>query len=142
SWYRRDGAGETLLQDFNGRPMAPMAVAGQTVGMRVPFGAVPTWATNGTRVALGLGVEPEVLVFERAETNPHVFRWSATPGALTASNLEIGRHVYGEEAGAEAGILPGWEDFPLPDTEPSHARVLVSRSGAVWVQEYRRSIAG
>src|SRR5690606_19349325 len=55
SWSHVDGTDDTLIQEFGGRPMAPMPVAGRTVSMRVPFGPVPAWGTNGRTVALGLG---------------------------------------------------------------------------------------
>ncbi len=122
--------------------MTAVNVAGQRTAMRVPFGPVPTWATDGDRVALGMAVAPEVLVFQDRASAPQTIEWDAAPKLVTDLDRTFGAERYRELVGEDSTVLPRWEVFALPDERPVMGDLMFDQEGNLWVEDYSSAMAG
>jgi hypothetical protein len=118
--------------------MAGMSVAGVEVSMRVPYGAIPVWASSGDTLYLGLASSPEVRLVTPAGTAATV-RWSQNASELTAAERRLGEQRYLETLAADGNdpsAMPRWSDFPLPRVKPLYFGIQIDGERNLWIQEY------
>jgi len=141
-----DGTHRARLAELPGYETLPFAAgAGRAMPRRVPFSAYPAWSSEGDRIYLTSGVEPEVRVWGVDGALRRVVRWSPASLALTSDDMSRYRdHALAAVTDpARKQQQERWlAEVRLPPRMPATGEVsaiLVDGDGAMWVQAYRRA---
>jgi hypothetical protein len=114
------------------------------------FGAKASFVPVGEEQFLyAAGRHEQLEIWSRDGNLRRIVRWHARDRSIGADDAEVWRRKRREEIEARFKITPQMEPFiaaqvgpnlPVADQYPGHDRVVVSQTGEIWVQQYRRPL--
>jgi hypothetical protein len=114
------------------------------------FGAKASFLRVGEEQFLyATGRHEQLEIWSRDGDLRRIVRWQARDRSIGADDAEVWRRKRREEIEARFQITPQMEPFiaaqvgpnlPVAAQYPGHDRVVVSQTGEIWVQQYRRPL--
>ncbi|MDE2773642.1 MAG: hypothetical protein OXI46_08030 [Gemmatimonadota bacterium] len=136
-WARFDDGSRTSVGSFRGNEVMTVALGGDLLGARFPFGVHPVWTSDGERVFYGPADRHEVHIFGGAGQLERIVRWSASLEPI--SEHEWTRYDEWREAEIEedpaGSLMPTRADHPS-ELRPTYSDLLVDDEGNLWLQRY------
>ncbi len=143
SHYDSSGGFDRVITEFRGPPQWAHTSGGMTSAGALPH--TITWtvhAGSSNNIVLGAGVDSEVEVWNRDGKMIRLIRWIAAPRPVDGPGIEKFKEDFlvRLEGSAQEEFWNGWlRDVPFPDFMPTFDKLLVDRTGHLWVREYQPS---
>jgi len=144
-WYPVESTVWDTVVTLPARALKGFSVSGQLLGLMVPFGRFPVWATDGRLVYTGLSDRFEITAYARDERAGHIIRWNSALRELTEKDwaaYDSLRTRTIRRSPSEARFFPPASRFPTPRFRPAFSRMLLDDEGNLWVREYPESTGG
>ena len=143
SHYDSSGGLDRVITDFRGPPQWAHTSGGMTSANSLPHSIGWTvHAGSSNHLFLGTGVDSEVEVWNRDGKLIRLIRWEAAPRPVDGPEIEKFKEDFlvPFQGSDREEFWNGWlRDVPFPEVMPTFDKLIVDRTGHLWVRKYQPS---
>lgn len=143
SHYDSVGGFDRVIAEFQGPPQWAHTSGGTTSANSLPYSVGWTvYAGSPNHLFVGTGVHAEVEVWNGDGRLVRLIRWQAAPRPIDGPEIERFKEDFmvEYEGSDREEFWNGWlRDVPFPEVMPTFDKLIVDRTGHLWVRKYQPS---